>query len=367
MKIVFFTRRELANPMSGGSEVLVDRLAGGAAAHGHDVSLIAAGPVGERSYAVRDGGGPYSQYLRAPFTHLRHFRDADLVVDVANGLSFFVPLWRRSPAICLINHLHTDQWEQWFPAPLAALGRRLETVAMPAVYRDRLFIAVSASTARSLQELGVDGDRIRIVPNGIDVTTNALGRSEGPLFLCLGRLVPHKRVELVLQAWEQVRPRVGGRLVIAGDGPQRERLVAMAGQAVTFTGQVTEAEKRRLLAQAWLLLHPAQVEGWGLVVMEAAASATPTIAFDVPGLRDSVVDGSTGLLARSFEEFVGHWVTLAEHPTTRAQFGLQARTRAAGFRWSSSVDGFLRVVEEATTRRRCPRRAPASGIERRWT
>lgn len=367
MRIVFFTRRELANPLAGGSELLVDRLAGGAAAHGHRVELIAAGPVGQRSYATRDGGGRYTQYLRAPLTYAHNLRGADLVVDVANGLSFFVPLWCRVPAVCLVNHLHTEQWSQWFPEPVAALGRALERHGIPRVYRAHLFIAVSRSTARALEDIGVDGGRIRIVPNGIDLTEPCAAKSAEPLFVCLSRLVPHKRIELVLKAWERVRLRLGGRLVIAGEGPERGRLEAMAGEGVTFAGHVSDEEKHRLLARAWLLLHPALVEGWGLVVMEAAAARTPTIAFDVPGLRDSVVDGRTGVLAGNEKSFVDAWVALGRDPARRDRLGRQARERAACFSWSSTVRKFLLVADEAVALAPVLRFPPHPVMERRWT
>ncbi|MDP9418618.1 MAG: glycosyltransferase family 4 protein [Actinomycetota bacterium] len=367
MRIVFFTRRELANPLAGGSELLVDRLAAGAAEQGHDVELVAAGPVGDRPYATRDGGGRYTQYLRAPLTYAGRVRGADLVVDVANGLSFFVPMWCRAPAICLVNHLHTEQWSQWFPEPIAALGRSLERRGIPRVYRNHLFIAVSRSTATALEQIGVGADRIRIVPNGIDLRGPSGPKSQEPLFLCLSRLVPHKRVELVLAAWERVRPRVGGRLVIVGEGPERGRLEAMAGDSVTFTGHVTDHDKQQLLGHAWLLLHPALVEGWGLVVMEAAAARTPTLAFDVPGLRDSVVHGRTGLLAPDMEAFGAAWVSLARDPAWRARLGEHARERAACFSWSSSVKQFLLVADEAVALAPVVPLSTPSAMERRWT
>src|SRR5687768_14743078 len=110
MKILFLAWRDLANPLAGGSEVLIDRLARGLTERGHDVTLVAGGPVAERSYRVVDAGGRYEQYLRAPSIVERYFRDVDLVVDVANGMSYMTPLWRRRPSVCFVNHVHTDQW-----------------------------------------------------------------------------------------------------------------------------------------------------------------------------------------------------------------------------------------------------------------
>lgn len=133
--------------------------------------------------------------------------------------------------------------------------------------------------------------------NGVEEPGPRAERSPEPLFVAVGRLVEYKRIDLLLRLWERVRPVTGGRLVIVGDGPERDRLTQLAGPGVEFAGHVSEAEKHRLLCAAWLLLHPSAVEGWGLVVTEAATRETPTVAFDVPGLRDSVVDGETGVLA----------------------------------------------------------------------
>jgi glycosyltransferase involved in cell wall biosynthesis len=121
----------------------------------------------------------------------------------------------------------------------------------------------------------------------------------------------------------------------------------MAGPGVELPGWVTEAEKHRLLGSAWLLVHPAAVEGWGLVVMEAAARETPTLGFDVPGVRDSVVDGRSGVLARSDDGLVGAWTQLAADGPGRHAMGRWARARARQFSWSSTVDRFLEVAAEA--------------------
>src|SRR5207253_10182393 len=124
---------------------------------------------------------------------------------------------------------------------------------MPRLYRT--YLAMSPSTAAAMQEIGVPADRISVLPVGVDVPAAPARPSPEPRFLVLGRLVPHKRVDLVLRAWEQVRPRVGGTLVIAGDGPQRAALEAQAGAGVQFLGTISEAEKARELQAAWLLVH----------------------------------------------------------------------------------------------------------------
>jgi glycosyltransferase involved in cell wall biosynthesis len=327
-RILFVAWRDLANGRAGGSEVLVDRLAAGMTARGHSVTLLCGGPTEPRPYTVVRSGGTYSQFLRAPVRYWRGLRDVDLVVEVCNGMPFFAPLWSGRPQICLVNHVHTELWRLMFPRPVAALGQ-------------------FAESADALREIGVGADQIRQICNGVVQPDPLLPRSAEPLFLALGRLTEYKRIDMLLRIWDRVRMVTGGRLVIAGDGPERRRLEAMAGPGVEFLGRVSEEEKHRLLCSAWLLLHPALIEGWGIVIAEAAIRGTPAIGFDVAGLRDSVVNGQTGILVRNEGQFASAWASLALDRQRAEQMGEVARIRAERLHWSEAVDGFAAVAAEA--------------------
>lgn len=346
MRILFLSWRDLSHPRAGGSEYVVDRLARGLGDGGHEVALVCGGPVGSHPYPTYDAGGTYSQYLRVPFVARRRFPRPDAVVDVENGIPYFSPLWQRAPVVCLVHHVHVDQWRMYFPAPLAWIGRFLERRAMPRVYRRCRFVAVSASTAADLLAIGVDADRVHTIEMGSDPVEASAPEATVPLFVALGRLVPHKRIGRLLELWEQVRPVTGGRLVIVGDGPEAAALRAGAGPDVEFMGAVDDAEKRRLLSEAWLLVHPAAHEGWGTVVMEAAALGTPTVAYDVRGVRDSVVAGETGVMAADDGEFVAAWTRLAGDAEARGRLGRAARARARGFTWERAVGELERVLRE---------------------
>ncbi|WP_327226726.1 glycosyltransferase family 4 protein [Streptomyces platensis] len=356
-RIVFLARRDLGNPAAGGSELLVDRIAEGLSAHGHQVTLLCGGPPSTglpaqggtptRGYRVVSAGGDAGHFLRVPRQLARRVGPCDLLVEVCNGMPYLAPLWHRGPTLCLVNHVHTDLWRLRCPGPAARLGRRLEHWALAGAHRRDLMVAVSGSTASALRGLGVDAGRIRLVYNGVAEPGPLAPKAAEPLFLAMGRLVEYKRIDLLLRLWERVRPVTGGRLVIVGDGPERARLTAMAGPGVTFTGHVSEERKHQLLCSAWLLLHPSLVEGWGLVVMEAAARRTPAVGFDIPGLRDSVEDGTTGLLARGESAFAAHWCTLALSARRRDALGRAAERRAARFRWSHTVQSFRAVAAEA--------------------
>jgi glycosyltransferase involved in cell wall biosynthesis len=353
--IVFIAWRDLANKNAGGSELLVDRLAHGLTQRGDRVTLLCGGAVGDRAYEVLRNGGTYTQFARAPLTFRRHLRDCDLVVEVCNGMPYLAPLWTRKPVVCLVNHVHTDLWRLRFRPPVSTLGRLTESTVMPWVHRHNLFLTVSDSTFTALQEIGVATDRIRMICNGVEPGPPPAPLSRDPMFLAFGRLAEYKRIDLLLRLWDRVRNVTGGKLVIAGDGPERARLEGLAGPGVEFRGRVSEGEKHRLMSAAWLLLHPASIEGWGIVVAEAAVRGTPAVGFSVPGLRDSIVHNETGVLVKTEGEFASAWASLAIDHRRREVMGRAARERARQLHWSAAVDGFLLVADEALARARVAR------------
>jgi len=354
MRIVAVSWRDLAHPQAGGSELLVDHLLVGLAERGHDVALVCGGPVGSRSYPVHQAGGTYSQYLVAPFRCATRLRRTDVLIDVANGVPFFSPLWRRGPSVCLVHHFHGEQWATRFPRPLAALARLVEERGVPAVYKRRRFVAVSESTAASLRALGVDAAHITVIEPGVDAPSGPTTQtSVDPLFVTLNRLVPHKRVDFLLEAWRLVQPVTGGRFVVIGDGPEFKRLRRMAEAipGVELPGYLGADEKARLLGQAWFLVQGSSHEGWGIVSLEAAAAGTPTLAVDAPGVRDAVLDGVTGVLVDDATPaaLAAAWIELSAAEPARVRMGEAARERARNHTWDHMVDAWLVTLADAAT------------------
>jgi len=336
--------------------VVIDRLLKGFAARGHEVSLVCGGPVGEREYEVVAAGGTYTQYFKIPWVCFRRFNRADLIIDSENGIPYFSPLWRRGPKVCLVHHVHTDQWATRFPRPLASVAREAEHRLIPAVYRRQLFVAVSSSTARALEDLGVNTEQIRVIESGVDLPAGPrVAKSAEPLFVALTRLVPHKRVHMLLEAWRKVGPVVGGRFVVIGDGPELGSLRRLAANipGVELTGWTEEDEKWRLLGAAWFLVNASHHEGWGIAIMEAAAAGTPGLVVDAPGVRDCVVDGDTGVIVRApterdLPEAVARaWIELAADPERRTRLGQASRARAADYSWDRVVERWIEVATEA--------------------
>jgi glycosyltransferase involved in cell wall biosynthesis len=259
-------------------------------------------------------------------------------------------------------HSHADQWATRFPKGVANIARLIETRVVPAIYRGRPFVAISRSTAAALHDIGIPESETTVIECGVDVPESTGTKSQAPLFVALARLVPHKRIELLIRAWRSVQPVVGGRFVIVGDGPQLASLQREAASVpgVEFAGRVTDAERTRLLEDAWLLVNGSHHEGWGLAIMEAAAVGTPAIAVDVPGIRDAVQKDTTGVLVDAIapnlaDEIARVWIGLAEDAARRTKMGVAARIWARQNGWDRMVDSWEGVLQEAVNAARHPR------------
>src|SRR6266508_3371853 len=309
-------------------------------------------------------GSRLTVYLHAWWAHLTgRLGGHEVVVDVQNGLPFFSALWCRKPVVVLVHHVHREQWRVVLPALQARLGWWVESRLAPRLYRRARYVAVSEATRRELVGLGVRPQAISVVHNGMAAPgpAEAVARTPYPSICVLGRLVPHKRVELALEAAARIRGHLPGlRVRVVGQGwwePRLRETVARLGLegAVELLGWLDEDAKQRVLASSWVLAMPSLKEGWGLAVLEAAASGTPTIAFRAAGgLRESVVHGSTGLLADDPDEFTRHlaWMLLNRH--LRQRLGDAARAHAARFTWSQTVAGFAAVLDGAAAPRTLP-------------
>ncbi len=123
----------------------------------------------------------------------------------------------------------------------------------------------------------------------VDVDRFQISPTRGDFFLVLSRLVPYKRIDLAVQAFNQL----GLPLVIAGDGRDRARLEAMAKPNVRFVGRPSDAAACELLAQCRALIFPGE-EDFGLTPLEANASGRPAIAFAGGGARETIRPGVNG-------------------------------------------------------------------------
>jgi phosphatidylinositol alpha-1,6-mannosyltransferase len=234
------------------------------------------------------------------------------------------------------------------------LRRRL----MRAVFdRADVILANSTFTRDLLVQAGVRG-RIVIVHPGIDAVPIAPARADVPTIVSVGRLIARKGFDTMIAAMPAVLEKFpNARYEIVGSGPQRTELEALAERLnvrdhVIFLGAVSDAEMRAAYARAWLFSLPVRtigsdVEGFGLVYLEAALADLPAIGGANSGAADAIVPGETGLLVdgTSSAAVAAAVVELLADPDRAQRMGVCGRERVLrDFTWQRSAADLASVL-----------------------
>jgi glycosyltransferase involved in cell wall biosynthesis len=368
VRLLVVNWQDRENPQAGGAELHLHEIFGRLATRGHEVTLLCSGWEGAPRRVMLDGidvhrvGTRYTFQFLAHRYYRRHFAaaDHDVLIEDVNKLPLYTPLWGARRTMTIVPHLMGTTVFREAPLPMAAmvwLGER----PFPFVYRRTPFEVISESTRDDLAARGIARDHVRVIYCGIDwrfYTPAPAMRSAAPLFVYLGRLKRYKGVDIVIRAFAALG-RADATLEIAGTGDYRPELEALArsldlGDRVRFLGFVSEDEKLALLRRAWALAFASPKEGWGITNLEAAACATPVVASDSPGLRESVRDGETGILVPH-----GDWAAMGRAMARIAGdralvdiFGQAGRRFAETFTWDRAATETLAYLEEVIARPR---------------
>ncbi len=226
--------------------------------------------------------------------------------------------------------------------------------------RADIVLTVSEHSRADLISAGVDPARIAVAYNGIAGPVAASPEpagtwpGDGLRLLYLGRLEDRKRPELAVRTLAVlVRAGHPASLVLAGEGPAREALDAVArelgvGDRIRFLGRVSDARKWALYDGAELLLFGSTIEGFGLVVAEAQSRGLPAVAARGTATAEALRDGESGLLTDPTPEAFAAAVTeLLDHPR-RARMGAAARQFSARFTWDACAAGVAAALNAVT-------------------
>ncbi|MFC4784664.1 glycosyltransferase family 4 protein [Nocardioides sp. MAHUQ-72] len=360
--VVFLSWRDTGNPEGGGAERYLAKVAEGLVARGCRVTVFSAAYAGGAPDEVVDGvrhvrrGSKLSVYLQGMrLLATRRFGRVDAVVDVQNGLPFFSAAVTRRPVMVLVHHVHREQWPVVYPGLTGRVGWWIESRLAPYLYRRCQYVVVSRATREELRGLGVRGPRVAVVHNGTDPVVAVQARKSAHPSVCVvGRLVPHKQVEHAIDAVLALRAEFPDlRLRIVGSGwwdAELHRYVSErgAGDAVVFEGHVSEVRKQEVYEESWVMALPSVKEGWGLVVGEAAAHGTPTVAYaSAGGTRESIAHGVSGVLVDDQQAFTDALGELLRDARRRSELAEGARLHSVRFSWGHSQSAFAHVVASA--------------------
>ncbi|KPL01793.1 MAG: hypothetical protein AMJ73_09830 [candidate division Zixibacteria bacterium SM1_73] len=313
MKILTINWEDLKNPQAGGAEVHLQEILKRIARLGHDITLLCSSFPKAKQTEEFDGiriirkGSRHNFNLVAPFAFKALLREQkwDIVIEDINKIPFYTPLYHRLPLLVVIPHLFADTVFKEIN-PILGFYIYLSEKPIPTIYKGFKFMVISESTKEDLVKRGIPKDDIFVIKCGIDQAlyhaNPQIEKYRTPTVIYLGRLKKYKSIEHLLAGFSLVVDKIPeARLLIVGDGDYKNNLMDFAkklnlGDRVEFTGFVDREEKVKRLQKSWVAVYPSLKEGWGLTNIEANACGTPVIASNVPGLKDSVVRGKTGLL-----------------------------------------------------------------------
>ena len=360
-RIHFVAWRDLDDPEAGGSELHAHKVASLWAEAGLDVTFRTSAVPGGPPALTRDGyrvvrrAGRYAVFPGAAWEGIRMGqRPGDALVEIWNGMPFFSPLWYRGPRVVFLHHVHAEMWGMVLPPALARLGDTVERRLAPPVYRRSRVVTLSESSRREIEEmLGLRADRITVAPPGVDARftpgTAAL-RSPVPLVVAVGRLVPVKRFDLLLRALARVkREQPALEAVIVGEGYERPALESLRAELgatdwVQLPGRVGEDALLSWYRRAWVVASSSQREGWGMTLTEAAACGTPSVATNIAGHADAVLDGESGLLVDDGDELAPALARVLGDEVLRSRLAKGALARARWFTWDATAGRALEAL-----------------------
>ncbi|MFO8062343.1 MAG: glycosyltransferase family 4 protein [bacterium] len=353
MNILIINWRDIYNPLYGGAEIHITKIADYLKKSGNVFFLTS-----------HYSGAPYSEkrnginYIRmgneylfnySVYMHLKkiiRYYGIDFVIEDINKIPFYTPLLTSKPQLTVVPHIFGESiFEQ--TNSLFASYVYLAEKPIPYVYKDKQFEVISRSTMNDLTGRGIQRDNITVIECGIDRTyayMRRIRKSDKPLIVYVGRLKKYKSVQHIIRAMEHIKmelPR--SKLIIAGKGDYESELIYLTQKLglekhVEFAGYISEEKKWQLLRQAWVSVYPSLIEGWGIVNIEANLMKTPVVCSDVEGLRDSVKNNYSGMLYEygNIGDLSSSILALLKNEGLRAQYENNALEWAENFTWENT-------------------------------
>ena len=306
MKILWLAHRDPLNPKSGGAERTIYEVCKRLVSKGHKVILLTGGWKGSKSIEDLNGieihrfGKKIAPHLTLPVFLLKcHY---DLVVnDLGHAVPWISPTIMNKHNIVFFRHLHARSLLGQVNALLAKVITAIEKCYF-IFYHDAVFVTESTTSKSDLLKLGIKANKIIMNPPGVDINLfHPVAKTQYPTLVYFGGMRKYKRPQESLFLLKSLLERIKSvDLYIIGVGPEGPGLRKLASELslkdhVIFKGRVSDTELSNIVASSWLNVHTSVAEGWGLSILEASAAGTPTVAYDVPGVKDAVEDGLNGI------------------------------------------------------------------------
>lgn len=361
MKIFWLSWRDVKNPDSGGAEKVAIEITSRFVRNGHKVTIFTSrfNSAGEnetiRKVNIIRQGNKLTCRFWAFLYYLKN-KDFDLIIDEINTIPFFSIFYAKDKTIALIHQLAKEYWFTQTFWPLSTIGFWLEPFLLK-FYKNNPTTVVSMSTKNDLLNLGFK--KIRIIREGLDFKPQ-LPNYKNNLILFLGRLTPAKVPQDAILAFKLILKEFpDAKLAVIGKGKSNfvRSLKSLSKklhltERISFTDFVSDSDKIKLLKKAKIILIPSKREGWSLVATEAQATGCVPIAYNVPGLRDSVKNNQTGILTDPNPQALAKdAIKVLQNETLRLKLAQNGYEWSQKFSWKNTYEDFKKILSERKSAR----------------
>jgi glycosyltransferase involved in cell wall biosynthesis len=364
MKILIFNWQDIKNPFGGGAEVHLHEIFKRIAAKGHEITLACCKYDGSSDEEIIDGirvirkgsRSLFNFYVRGLYKKLSREQKYDIVIDDINKIPFYTPCFVKEPLLAISHHFFGKAIfrEAGF---VSGSYVYLSEMLVNSIYKKTQFVVVSESTLNEFIEKGFNRKNFSIVQNAIEqerFPMKICTKFDKPTVVYFGRVKKYKSVDHLVKAFSLIADKIpDARLEFIGRGdfqPELERMVNELGlkDRTKFYGFVSEEEKTEILSKSHIVVNTSIKEGWGITNIEANACGTPVISANVPGLRDSVKEGVSGLLYEygNIEQLSNQILTLLTNQTELNRLSEGAVEWAKTFSWDNSAELMMKRCED---------------------
>lgn len=304
-RIIIFNWMDIRNPNAGGQEKYCFEIGKRLARDGMKVYWISSKFKNCLSREVIENieilrtGNIYTVFLSAMFKYIKYRKKSYLIISI-NSIPFFLPFTGNKRIIILHHRIDLKIMLEKIGL-LGYLSFFLQEYLNPIIYHSNHIITNSQSSKRDFEALGYR--KISIVKLGIDFPNNYNFKKKN---LCVspGPIKPWKHHDLVIMAFSRMSPSWELSIFGSFESIELEKKLSKIckdldiSDRVHFLGRISDDEVKALYSRARICIIGSEKEGWGLAAMEAQSYGCPVVAFNVPGIKDSVVIGDTGILVK---------------------------------------------------------------------
>ncbi|MHB1493643.1 MAG: glycosyltransferase family 4 protein [Thermoplasmataceae archaeon] len=356
MKILWLAHRDPLNPKRGGSELIIYEVGKRLVKYGNDVTILSGGWKNCEKILNLDGikiirfGSRVVPHIALPLILLRNRYDI-VIADLGHAVPWVSPILLKKKTVVSFLHLHARSLPGQVGKALATLITAIEKLYF-IFYHELRFVTISQTSFDDLIALGIKSKNISMINPGVNSELFKPSRkTENSSIIYFGGMRPYKRPEEALYLLRNLLCKnINVTLTIVGDGPSKEGLERLSIELnikdyVIFTGAISREKLSALVSSSWLNIHSSVTEGWGISIVEAASAGTPTVAYKVAGVSDSIKNGINGITVKDGdrESLTNAALTILEAPEKWWSSSLEV---AKKYSWDHTAELWDKLIHE---------------------